>query len=146
MKTGTTFLTIAAAACVALSGAALAHPHPDGTGEAKVRKVIVLSSRHDAKQDGKEAPRPPRAIPMVPGERGDFSCPNGEATKVDETTGGDRTRIMICADDTLSSGERAAKLEEALARIRSDDHVGAEHKAKVEAALQDAIARLRASN
>ena len=145
MKRSTMFLTIAAGASVALTGAAIAHPHPDGTGEATVHKVIVLSSRDGDKHDGKEG-KPPREFRMMRGQGGEFTCPNGKATEVDETTGGERTKVLICADDKLSSTERAAKLEEVLARIRSNDTVGAEHKAKVEAALQDAIARLRASN
>jgi len=143
----TTILTLAAAAAsVALSGAALAHPHPDGDGKASVQQVIVLNSRQIDKGDGKEAGKPVREFRMMQGKGGEFTCPNGDSTKIDETTGGDRTKVLICGDDKLSSAERATKLEEVLARIRSSDSVGAEHKAKVEAALVETIARLRASN
>lgn len=135
-------LTLAAAASVALAGAALAHPHEGGEGKDKVHRVIVMNGKHD----GKDADKRVREFRMLRGEGGEFKCPNGEATKIDETTGGDRTKILICGDDKLSGAERAKKLEETLAKIRAEDHLGAEHKAKVEAALQEAIARLRASN
>ncbi len=143
MKTSTSIvLKLAAAASVAAAGAALAHPHEGGEGKDKIQSVIVLNS----KGDSKDAEKRIRGFRMMRGEGGEFSCPDGEATKVDETTGGNRTKIMICSSDKLSGAERAKKLEETLARIRSEDHLGAEHKAKVEAALQEAIARLRASN
>ena len=142
----TTILTIAAAASAVLSGAAFAHPHPDGEGKASVQQVIVLNSRQTNKEDGKETGKPVREFRMMQGAGAEFTCPNGDSTKIDETTGGERTKVLICADDKLSSAERATKLGEALARIRSNDSLGAEHKAKVEAALGGAIARLRASN
>ncbi len=129
---------LAVPALVLSAGAASAHPHPDGDGKEPVRKIIVLDGKHGAK-DGKDRVR---QFHFRRGADGRFQC-DGEPTKVDETTGGDRTRIMICGNDKLSAADRAAKLEETLARIRSDDHLGAEHKAKVEAALSAAISRLR---
>ncbi|HEY0150214.1 MAG TPA: hypothetical protein VGB70_14595 [Allosphingosinicella sp.] len=136
-RTTATILKLAAAASVALAGAALAHPH-EGAG--KGEKVIVMSKR-----DGKDGDKKIREFRMMRGPNGEFTCPNGDATKIDETTGGDRTKILICSDDKLSNEERAKKLEESLARIREGD-MNAEHKAKVEGALQEAIARLRAGN
>ena len=143
MKTRTSLaLTLAAAASVALAGPALAHPHEGGEDKDKVQKVIILSGKHDAKDGEKRV----REFRMLRSEGGEFRCPNGDETKIDETTGGDRTKILICGDDKLTSAQRAAKLEATLAKLRSEDHLGAEHKAKVEAALEEAIARLRASN
>lgn len=145
MKTKTSIaLTLAAAASVALAGAASAHPEHEGEGKEKVEKVIVL--RGPMAKDTKEAGERIRQFRMMRGENGTFTCPNGDETKIDETTGGDRTKILICGDDKLSGAERAKKLEDALARVRSQEHLGAEHKGKVEAALEEAIARLRASN
>lgn len=141
MNSGTRItLALAAAASVALAGAALAHPHEGGEGEKRVQKVIVLSDKHVGKHTGKHV----REFRMMHGKDGAFTCPNGKETRVDETTGGDRTKILICADDKLSDAERAKKLEDTLAKIRAEDHLGAEHKAKVESALQEAIAKLRA--
>lgn len=134
-------LKLAAAASVALAGVALAHPHEGGEGKDKVQKVIVLSKR-----DGKAGGEPPRHFRMMRGERGEFTCPAGDSTRIDETTGGERTKVVICGDDKMSNADRAKKLEETLARIRSEDHLSAEHKGKVAAALEEAIARLRSSN
>jgi hypothetical protein len=147
MKTPTSIaLKLAAAASLALAGVALAHPHEGGEGEGKdkVHKVIVL--RGPIAKDSKDAAKRIREFRMMRGADGTFTCPNGDETKIDETTGGDRTKILICGDDKLSGAERAKKLEDALARIRSQDHLSAEHKGKVEAALQEAISRLRTSN
>ncbi|HEX9953790.1 MAG TPA: hypothetical protein VGB48_01065 [Allosphingosinicella sp.] len=130
----------AAAASVALTGAAFAHPHQGGDGKQTVENIIVMT-KHDGK-DGK----PVREFRTMRGPNGEFTCPNGNATKIDETTGGDRTKVLICGDDKLSNAERAKKLEDALARMRSREGVSGEHRAKVEAALEDAIARLRAGN
>jgi hypothetical protein len=142
MKTGTSIaLKLAAAASVALAGAALAHPEHGGDGKDKVQRVIILS-----KADGKGPHKPVREFRMMRGEGGEFACPNGDQTKIDETTGGERTKVLICGDDKLSNTDRAKKLEETLARLRAEDHLGAEHKGKVVAALEEAIARLRASD
>lgn len=136
-------LSAAAAASVALAGAALAQPHEGGEAKEKVEKIIVL--RGPIAKDGKEAGERVRQFRIMRGPGGEFRCPNGEEVKIDETTGKDRTKILVCGDGKLSGAERAKKLEETLSRIRSDEHMSAEHKGKVEAALQDAIARARAS-
>ena len=143
MKTRTSnALKLAAAASVALAGGAFAHPHEGGEGRDKIQKVIVLTGKHD----GKDAHKRVREFRILRGEGGELTCPNGDATKVDETTDGERTKILICGDDKLSRADRAKKLEEALAKMRSHDHLSGEHRAKVEAALQEAIERLRATN
>lgn len=132
-----------AAAVAGLSGTALAHPDHEGGDRKKVHKVVILDGKHGGKHDGKAGHERVREFRMLRGEGRGFDCPAGEETRVDETTGGDRTKILICGDDKASAAERAAKLEEALARIRGEDHLSAEHKAKVEAALSAAISRLR---
>jgi hypothetical protein len=142
MKTSTSIaLKLAAAASVALAGAALAHPEHGGEGKNNVQQVIVLS-----KADGKGAHNAVKQFRMMRGEGGTFTCPNGDETKIDESTSGERTKVLICSDDKLSNADRAKKLEETLAKIRSQDHFGPDHKAKVESALQEAINKLRASN
>lgn len=142
VRNGIAITFAAAGASLALAGAVLAHPHEGGDGKEKIQKVIVLNGKHD----GKDGEKRVREFRVLRGEGGELRCPDGDATKIDETTDGDRTKILICGGDKVSGADRAKKLEEALARIRSHDHMGAEHKAKVEAALQDAIARLRATN
>ena len=79
-----------------------------------------------------------------------IDCPDSQRTEVGEETGADgakeKTRIVLCHDDKLSGAERAARLEKTLERLRSEDKLSGEHKARVEAAIQTAIEKLRASN
>jgi hypothetical protein len=71
----------------------------------------------------------------------------GARNEVDEKTEGERTRIVICSrGDEMAAADRTRRLEEALERIRGDEHLSPEHRARVEAALQGAIARLRETN
>ena len=144
-RTAAAAMVAASVAALGLAAPGLAHPHQDGEGEKKVEKFIIMSGKHDAKG----GPGLPRQFHMLRerGKGGLVGC-EGQKTEVDETTtdkGTEKTRIVICHDDKLSSAERAAKLEQSLARIRSDEHLSGEHKAKVEAALSEAIAKLRAS-
>jgi hypothetical protein len=71
---------------------------------------------------------------------------DGDKVEVNESTGKEKTRIILCGKGDLSAEERAKKLEEIRTRLAQNDKVGAEHRAKVEAALQRAIERLRAGN
>ena len=137
-------LVAASVGALGLAAPGLAHPH-SGEGEKKVEKVIILSGKHEAK-DGARLPRQFHML-RERGKEGLVGC-EGEKTEVNETTtgnGSEKTRIVFCHDDKLSAAERAEKLEQSLARIRSDEHLSGEHKAKVEAALSEAIAKLRAS-
>jgi hypothetical protein len=135
------FIQFAAAASVLAAGAAFAHPHEEVDGKDKV-KVMIMSD----KKGGKEAMERMREFRMLRGPNGDVTCPDGKAANVDETTGGERTKILICGNDKLTGAERAKRLEEMLAKMRANNSLGGEHKAKVEAALQQAIERARAAN
>jgi hypothetical protein len=127
----------AAGASVLTAGAALSQTREGGDKEV-IHKVIMLA-------EGKDAPERVREFRMLRGADGEFRCPDGAPTKVEETAGSERTKVLICGNNKLSDAERASKLEEMLARIRSEDHFGAAHKARVEAALTQAIERLRGS-
>ncbi|HZG07838.1 MAG TPA: hypothetical protein VEZ70_02545 [Allosphingosinicella sp.] len=128
---------LAAGASVLAAGAALSQTKEGGDKEV-IHKVIMLA-------EGKDASERMRELRILRGANGEFRCPDGAPTKVEETAASERTKVLICGNDKLSDAERANKLEEMLARIRSEDHFGAAHKAKVEAALTQAIERLRAT-
>jgi hypothetical protein len=136
-------LAVAATLAAALSaGAAFAHPD-HAKDESKVERVIVLS--HSDKE-GK------------PGEKRDFllhsdgkgirdivlKVCNGEKTEIDEGTDKQKTRVVFCGKPGMTGEERAKRLEEIKAKLAQRDHLGAEHRAKVDAALQQAINRARA--
>jgi hypothetical protein len=136
-----TTLHPAAAVCLAALAAALpaaspAHPHPDGD-RGKIDRMIILSDRHDGE--------PRKRLGALHIDRAGSNC-EGESTKIEEGGDTERTKIFLCHDGKASAAERAERLEKALVRIRSDEHFSAEHKARVETALEEAIARLRATN
>ena len=120
------------------------HVERDGKPGEHVREFHI-------KRDGKpgEHGEHARAFRMLHDGK-TIECPDSQRTEVDEQTGAEgakeKTRIVLCHDDSLSGAERAAKLEKALERLRSNDKLSGEHKTKVEAALQSAIEKLRASN
>jgi hypothetical protein len=164
---------VLALAGLGLGAPGIAHPHGDEEGaDSKVEKVIILregkSGEHRGKGarvrtfhiegDGKHGgdvrtiriqrsgdhdgagPRV-RAFHMGDGARM-IDCGGGR-TEVDESTGGDRTRIVFCGTDDLTAAQRIEKLEKALGRINANQELSAEHKDKVTAALRGAIERLR---
>ena len=125
----------AAAAALVLGAPGFAHPHE---GDKKIERVMIVTHMDGAK------PGEHRTL-RIDGK--EIRC-EGDKTTVDESTSGkERTKIVLCgAGSDLSSAERAKKLEELLGKIRSDDHFSAEHKARVESALEEAISKLRTSN
>jgi hypothetical protein len=146
-RTAAAALVAASIGALGLAAPSLAHPHPGGEGVNKVEKIIILSGK-DTK-DAKGGASLPRQFHMIRerGKDGLVGC-KGEKTEVDETTtgkGSETTRVIFCHDDDLSDAERVTRLEQSLAKIRSNEHLSGEHKAKVEAALSEAIAKLRAS-
>jgi hypothetical protein len=58
--------------------------------------------------------------------------------------GKQHTRIVLCGNSQLSAAERADKLEHVLSRLEARDDLSAEQKAKVTAALREAIQKVRA--
>lgn len=140
MTRRTALICAAAASAVALAAAVpatgVAHPHPDGDRK-KMGRVIILENKHRG-EPGKRM----RAFHIG---RADMKC-EGEATRIDEGSDRERTKILLCHDGKASASERTERLEKALSRIRSDEHLSAEHKAKVETAIEEAIAKLRSTN
>jgi ribosome assembly protein YihI (activator of Der GTPase) len=51
---------------------------------------------------------------------------------------------VLCGNSQLSAAERADKLEHVLSRLEARDDLSAEQKAKVTAALREAIEKVRA--
>src|SRR5688500_2859106 len=144
-------------------GAAFAHPHPDGDGEKrKVERVVVIhdgeGERHKGKgervrrfeihRDGKGGhhaggPRVRRLEMHGSGRL--IDCDGGEKI-VDESAdeGGKKTKVIICRKGAPTAAT-AKRLEDALARIRTNHHLSDEQKAKIETALRSAIDRARST-
>jgi hypothetical protein len=136
-------LAAAALLLAGAGGAALAHPHPDGEGESgTVKKVIVV-------RDGKGGDHHAGADRVRRFEMhgiGDLANCSGGEKIVDEQgeQDGKKTKIFICRKGEFAAGD-AKHLEDALARIRDEDHLSDEQKARIETALRSAIDRARSA-
>jgi hypothetical protein len=147
-------------------GAGLAHPHPDGDGDGgKVTKFVIIEDGHDGAHRAEGRGERVQRFKIVRqsedaghragdervrhfemhGAGGLASCDGGEKI-VDESAGdGNKTtKIVICRKGAPSAAE-AKHLEDALARIRTNDDLSDEQKAKIETALRSAIDRARST-
>lgn len=71
-------------------------------------------------------------------------CPQGRSEEVNEGTDNNRTRIILCSRGAEATpAARAERLARLRDRIAGDDDLNAEQKARVTAALDRQIARLR---
>ncbi|MGQ0560039.1 MAG: M56 family metallopeptidase [Sphingosinicella sp.] len=71
-------------------------------------------------------------------------CADGEATEVNEGEGNERTRVVLCSrGDAGTPAERADRLQRARERMAQNNELSAEHRARVLAAMDRAIAQLR---
>lgn len=129
-------LAAASAAVVAGLGfatPAAAHPHP------KTERVIIFTDSHD----GPAAKGPHRMRRFhIEGPRGLIEC-DGERTEVSEggEDDGEKTRIVLCSKSGDSAAHRE-RLERALSRIQSNEHLSAEHRERITARLREALERI----
>lgn len=70
-------------------------------------------------------------------------CEGGRADEVNEGADRERTRIVLCSRGEASPAERAERLARVRDRLAGDSELSAEQKARVTAALDREIARLR---
>jgi hypothetical protein len=124
------------AAGLAAGAPAAAQDEPaDGHHQTRIERVVILSDKDHREGEARHRVR----ILDVDGDHA--GC---DKTEVNDSGGREKTKIVLCGGgDQASSADRAARLEQALGRIQQSDDLSAEHKARVTAALQDAIERLR---
>jgi beta-lactamase regulating signal transducer with metallopeptidase domain len=117
-------------------------PHREGaahSGPGEHQRVIVMTHRGG---DGQHAGRNIR----VHGPDGEVhvpDCDQGQATNVDETAGGERTRVVLCTSGNATPAERAERLQRARDRLAQDSELSPAQRGRVTAALDREIARLR---
>jgi len=70
-------------------------------------------------------------------------CNGGQADEINEGGDHDRTRIVLCSRGEATPAQRAERLAHVRERLANDDELSAEQKARVTAALDREIARLR---
>lgn len=115
--------------------AAPAMAHDPAKGEHKERRITIIET--DGAKDGKKF-----RIHGLDHDRHlvTTEC-KGEKTEIEEETDGKKTRMLLCGN-----GDKAAqveRLEKARADFADRDGPSGEHKAKVLAALDRAIAKAR---
>lgn len=136
-------VTLAGAALAFALAAAPAAAADDASAPQKKTEKIVIIERSGPHAEGGD-----REIRRFRVEGlGDLAghCA-GQKDEVNEASpdGRERTRILVCGDTQLSAAERAEKLEHVLSRLESRDDLSAGQKARVTAALREAIERVRA--
>ena len=104
-------------------------------------RVIVMTPRGEGHGDGDHARhveihRDGHEV-VIP------DCDHGQADEVNEGTDHDRTRIVLCSRGNATPAERAERLAHARDRLANDSELSAEQKARITAALDREIARLR---
>jgi hypothetical protein len=142
----------AAAALVAIGGSGAALAKADKGGE-KVQKIIILRDG-PAPEGGKGETHEFRIVRRGPGggevrafsfDGKEIACADGD--KVVDHSEGDgkqKTKILIC-DKGGDPAMRAKHIEEAMARINSNEHLSAETKARITASLREALERTRSA-
>lgn len=112
------------------------------------RRVIVRSHRgegHHAAPDGRGA-QAPHVFHMRQGHGGHLAmadCDEGQRTEVNEGEGNERTRVILCSRGEADPAQRAERLQRVRDRLAGESELSAEHRARVTAALDREIARLR---
>lgn len=145
---GAAALVVLAGAALSLAGPGLAQPSgtQQQSGEEKQERRIVIMEHHDAK--GGDAGRDHvMHFRRRVGEGGGppDHCPEGtELANVSDTSGNQRQFFLLCGEPGQTTAQRIEALERARARIAEHDQTEAEHRARAVAAIDAAIARLRA--
>ncbi len=139
---GAAAVTLLAGATAMLGSPGLAHPHPEGESKERSERFIIMTHKSDAPTG--EARR--RSFELRRGEGGQIhipDCDDGERTEVDEAEGNERTRVVLCTGGNATPAERADRLQRARERLAGNDDLSEEQRARVTAAIDREIARLR---
>jgi beta-lactamase regulating signal transducer with metallopeptidase domain len=141
---GAAALVTLAGAGLALAAPGMAHPHPEGDGKQKQRIVIMEHKAGEGGPDGHgnrvmRFRRGPNGEPALP-----ENCQGGDnLVNVDEGTGDRRTRVFLCTTGAADPATRLQRLQQIRERMAADEAPG-EHRERVLAAIDRAIAELRA--
>jgi bla regulator protein blaR1 len=141
MLGGAAAVTLLAGLTATVGSPGIAHPHPEGDAQERTERVIVMTHKGDA-----AAGDASHRVRIRRGEGGEVvlpDCSPSERTEVNEGTDDQRTRVVLCSRGAGTPAERAERLQRARDRLAGDDDLSAEQRARVTAALDREIARLR---
>jgi bla regulator protein BlaR1 len=100
--------------------------------------VIVVTRREGEGPHGQH-----RVRVLGPDGVSSSDCNGGQATDVDETANGQRTRVVLCTRGNGTPAEHAERLQQARDRLARDSELSQEQRDRVTAALDREIARIR---
>jgi beta-lactamase regulating signal transducer with metallopeptidase domain len=141
---GAAALVTIAGVSLALAAPGAAHPHPEGE-KSKQERIIIMEHK-DGDRAGadhvmriRRGPNDEHVIPE--------NCTGGEpVANVDERTGERRTRVLLCsAGGPADAASRVQRLQQARERIAANGELSGEHRDRVLAAIDRAIAEARAA-
>lgn len=144
-------LLIAGASALFFSGLA-AGAYAQETPKVEDKERVVIIERHHEHGDKAEGDARHKRTRIIRVGDGDAHADHlvladcgDDKTEVDEESGGNKTRILLCGKG-LSKEERLARLREIKSKLASRDGLEGEHRAKVEAALDRAIERVNSAD
>lgn len=140
---GAAAVLVVAGLGLSLASPGVAQPQAEGTGQKQHREIIREHKSGDA--TGERVHR----LRVHGGENGEprlsGGCESGqELVNVDQGTGEQRTRVVLCTTGDTDNAARLRRLEQTRERLAGSDRVSAEHRVGVLAAIDREIARLRA--
>ena len=140
---GAAALAVLAGAGLSLAAPGIAQPKAEGGTRTEQRRIVIVEGG-EGKAGGDHVVR------MRRGPNGEVTlpenCREGEPlANVDEQAGNRRTRIMLCERGGGNAATRLQRLQQARERIAGDDELTGEHRERVLAALDRAIAQARAA-
>ena len=156
---GAAAVTLLAGASALLGSPGFAHPHPEADGErqesrertTRTERVVIMNHKAERRDaDHARGPDGDRTVHRMRIRRGGGrhavvvpDCEGGQATNIEEGAENERTRVVLCSRGDASPAQRAERLQRARDRLAGDTELSAEARARVTAALDREIARLR---
>ena len=140
---GTAAIALLAGVTAMLGAPGIAHPHPQGEPGQHRERIIIMNQKADGAGEGQGAAQ---SFELRRGENGEVvlpDCPEGDATRVEEGSGTEHTRVVLCTRGGGAPAERADHLQRARDRLACDSELSEAQRARVTAALDREIARLR---
>ena len=142
---GAAALVVLAGAAISVAAPGVAHTHPEGEGKKQQRIVILDTKAGDAPVAGT------RSFMVRRGENGELVLPEGctsdgrQDANVDERTGDQRTRVVLCSTANADPATRLQRLQQARERMAASSELTGEHRERVLAAIDRAIAEARSA-
>jgi len=125
----------------------------DHPNEMRERRIIIMDHGSGTGDHAAHGDSQTHAFMMHRGENGsmvmdghdlDANCNGGQVSDVQEGDANNRTRVVVCSrGDGATPAQRAEHLQHARDRLAQDSELSAEQKARITAALDREIARLR---